>query len=88
MSDAALSGEELTRIAEALERLSPPSAEVPQFDVANAFLWHASPDRLQPVPDVKRVALELLIGIDRARDALLANTEQFAKGYAANNAMI
>ncbi|MEM9582447.1 MAG: ATP-binding protein [Pseudomonadota bacterium] len=88
MSDAVLSGEALTRIAEALERLSPPSAVVPQFDVASAFLWHASPDRLQPVLDVKRVALELLIGIDRARDTLLANTEQFAKGYAANNALL
>ncbi len=78
----------MTRIAEALERVSPPAAEVPEFSAASAFLWHVAPDRLQPVPQVKRVALDLLVGIDRARDTLLANTEQFAKGFAANNALL
>ncbi len=83
MSDAAL-----TRIAEALERVSPPPGDLPDFAQATAYLWHVAPDRLQPVPNVKRVALDLLIGIDRARDTLLANTEQFARGYAANNALL
>ncbi len=82
-SDAAL-----TRIAEALERVSPPPGVVPDFAQASAYLWHVSPDRLQPVQDVKRVALDLLIGIERSRDTLLANTEQFAKGFAANNALL
>ncbi|MEM7470886.1 MAG: ATP-binding protein [Pseudomonadota bacterium] len=82
-SDAAL-----TRIADALERVSPAPAAVPDFSKADAFLWHVGPDRLQPVPDVKRVALDLLIGVDRARDTLLANTTQFAKGFAANNALL
>ncbi|MEM6407297.1 MAG: ATP-binding protein [Pseudomonadota bacterium] len=78
----------LKRIAEALERVSPPPGAAPDFSDATAYLWHVGPDRLQPVPDVKRVALELLIGVDRARDTLLANTEQFAKGFAANNALL
>ncbi len=78
----------LTRIAEALERVAPPAADTPDFASAAAYLWHVSPDRLQPVPDVKRVALDLLVGIERARDVLLANTEQFAKGFAANNALL
>jgi hypothetical protein len=34
------------------------------------------------------VALELLLGIDRARDTLLANTRQFAAGLGANNALL
>ncbi len=80
--------EALTRIAEALERVSPPPGALPDFASAAAFLWHANPDHLQPVPQVKRVALDLLIGIDRARDTLLANTTQFAKGFAANNALL
>ncbi|MCY4179448.1 MAG: ATP-binding protein, partial [Litoreibacter sp.] len=78
----------LQRIAEALERVSPPPGTRPDFSEASAFLWHISPDRLQPVANVKRVALELLIGVDRARDTLLANTQQFAKGFAANNALL
>ncbi|MEM9210613.1 MAG: ATP-binding protein, partial [Pseudomonadota bacterium] len=32
--------------------------------------------------------LDLLFGIDRARDILRANTEQFAKGFPANNALL
>ncbi len=37
---------------------------------------------------VNRVDLDLLVGIDRARDTLLANTRRFAAGYAANNALL
>ncbi len=85
---SALDENALIRIAVALERVSPPASALPDFTTASAFLWHVSPDRLQPVHDVKRVALDLLIGIERARDTLLANTEQFARGFAANNALL
>jgi hypothetical protein len=40
------------------------------------------------VPKVNRVALDLLLGIDRSRDTLLQNTRQFAKGLPANNALL
>ncbi|MFT4013751.1 MAG: ATP-binding protein [Paracoccus sp. (in: a-proteobacteria)] len=80
--------EPLHRIAEALERMSPPPASAPSFTEAAAYVWHPDPDRLQPVPQVSRVDLSLLIGIDRARDTLLANTLQFARGFAANNALL
>ncbi|MDG4649298.1 ATP-binding protein [Roseibacterium sp. SDUM158017] len=78
----------LTRIAEALERLRPPPAEAPDWTAAEAFVWHAEPDRLDPVPKVSRVALDLLLGIDRSRDTLLQNTRQFAAGLPANNALL
>lgn len=78
----------LTRIADALERLSPPPAPVPSFTEAEAYVWHTGPDRLEPVRRVNRVPLEQLVGIDRARDTLLANTLQFAQGHAANNALL
>jgi uncharacterized protein len=83
-----VSGAELARIATALERLSPPAAPVPDFDAADAFIWHVGPDRLDPVAAVNRVSLPLLLGIDRARDTLLANTAQFARGHGANNALL
>ncbi|MDH3262403.1 MAG: ATP-binding protein [Paracoccaceae bacterium] len=78
----------LTRIAEALERLAPAASPAPDFASAEAFLWHVKPDRLTPVREVARVALPLLVGIDRARDTLLANTLQFADGLPANNALL
>ena len=78
----------LKRIARALERMAPAPAAPPDWDAAAAWLWHADPDRLEPVPAPARVALPLLVGIDRARDTLLRNTEQFAAGLPANNALL
>ena len=78
----------LRRIAEALERISPPPALLPDFAGAEALIFHSGPDRLEPVARVNRVALSLLLAIDRARDVLLANTLQFAAGLPANNALL
>ncbi len=84
-----MSGDGLARIADALERLTPPNdTALPDLSAADAFVWHPDPDRLAPVPDVNRIALDLLVGIDRTRDTLLANTARFARGHAANNALI
>ncbi len=41
-----------------------------------------------PVPRVSRVDLELLKGIERSRDTLIENTERFALGFPANNALL
>ena len=78
----------LTRIAEALERMAPAPDKAPDFGAANAFVWHVAPDRVVAVPSVSRVALNLLIGINRSRDTLLENTLQFARGLPANNALL
>ncbi|MEM7723677.1 MAG: ATP-binding protein [Pseudomonadota bacterium] len=83
-----MSNATLTRIAEALERLRPPPAEPPDWGLADAFVWHADPDHLVPVAEVNRVELSLLLGIDRSRDTLMANTRQFARGLPANNALL
>lgn len=83
MNDAAL-----IRIAEALERINPPAAKAPDFSAADAFVWQVEPDHLEPVSDVNRVALDLLVGIKSARDTLLENTVQFARGLPANNALL
>lgn len=83
MNDAAL-----IRIAAALERINPPAASAPDFDAADAFVWHVEPDHLEPVSRVSRVALDLLVGIGRSRDTLLENTMRFARGLPANNALL
>jgi predicted AAA+ superfamily ATPase len=78
----------LKRIAAALERISPAPIGAPDFGAASAFVWHPDPDRLVPVARVNRVGVELLIGVDRSRDTLMANTVQFAAGLPANNALL
>lgn len=78
----------MDRIAAALERMSPAPLAAPDFDAASAFVWQTEPDRLEPVARVARVPLELLLGVERSRDTLLANTRQFAQGLPANNALL
>lgn len=78
----------LTRIADALDRMSPAPLKSPDFGSAPAFVWHVEPDRLEPVAQVNRVDMGLLVGIDRSRDTLLDNTRRFAQGFAANNALL
>jgi hypothetical protein len=72
------------RIAAALERLAgaPPPCD---FSAADAFVFAAGTATL---PRVNRVYIGLLRGIDQARDILLGNTERFAQGFAANNALL
>lgn len=77
----------MERIAAALERMSPAPLAAPDFS-AEAFVWHTGPERLEPVTNVSRVDLSLLLGVDRSRDTLLANTLQFARGLPANNALL
>jgi predicted AAA+ superfamily ATPase len=78
----------LRRIAEALERLSPSPAALPDMHAAEAWIWRTEPDRLEPVARVARVDIALLVGVDGARDTLLENTIRFARGLPANNALL
>jgi predicted AAA+ superfamily ATPase len=82
------------RVVRALETIaahlsaSTPAAVAPEsFGDADAFVWHPN-GRLTPVPRVSRVELGLLKGIDRMRDILIENTERFADGLPANNALL
>src|SRR5689334_3794270 len=79
---------DVARIATALERLAPPAAAKPDFASAEAFVWQAASSSLLPVAKVNRVDLVLLKGINRVRDQLAENTERFARGFAANNALL
>ena len=78
----------LRRIADALDRLAPPQPSGIVGDDAEAFIWQADIGALTPVAAVSRLDLELLVGIDRARDTLLENTRWFARNFPANNALL
>src|SRR6201995_3025415 len=77
----------LEAIAAGLPATSPKTSSADVLESADAFIWHPN-GRLAPVPRVNRVDLGLLKGIDRLRDILLENTERFANGYPANNALL
>jgi predicted AAA+ superfamily ATPase len=79
----------LNRIAETLEALRPGAKTTGQvLTEADAYHWDASSGTLVPVPKVSRVPLPMLRGIDDVREILLQNTLQFARGFAANNALL
>jgi predicted AAA+ superfamily ATPase len=84
----------LSRIAAALEAIAqklphnsdgtPNQALGPE----NAYHWQGEIGTLLAIPKVSRVPLNMLKGIDTVRDILLRNTEQFARGHGANNALL
>ena len=78
----------LRRVAEALERLSPPHPDTVSLEAADAFVWHAEGKFFEPIGHINRVDLDLLKGIDQVRDVLLENTRRFAAGNPANNALL
>jgi uncharacterized protein len=88
MSPSAAPGDVFERIASALERLAPVPLPPPDFGAADAFTWHPGGRVLTPVARVNRVDMSLLKGIDRLRDILVENTERFARGFPANNALL
>jgi len=92
--NAAQDSDAPARIARALEAIAahlsasaPPPAASGSFGNADAFVWHPN-GRLSEVKRVSRVDLFLLKGIDRMRDILMENTERFANGLPANNALL
>ena len=80
-------GDVIARIAAALERLAP-QALGETLPAGDAFVWEPAQGGLIPVAHVAHVDLSLLKGIENQRDTLLANTERFAQGLPANNALL
>lgn len=78
---------QLVRIADAIAQSSATQTAL-DLGLAEAFIWHPKSQELVPVPSINRIPLDLLQGIDQNRDTLLANTERFANGLPANNALL
>lgn len=79
---------ELRALRQAVEALNPKHAPALRLDQAEGFVWNAELRQAQPVAKVNRIPLELLVGVERQRDTLLANTERFAAALPANNALL
>lgn len=77
----------LSRIADALERLSPPPPDLGALGTASSFVWRPGAGGLVAA-SVKSPPLRLLLEVERQKGALLANTRRFAAGSPANNALL
>lgn len=78
----------LTEIKEVLQERIAFKTPVVDLSQAEAFVWNSDQKALSPVARVNRVDMSLLKGIDRVRDILIENSERFARGLAANNALL
>jgi uncharacterized protein len=80
----------LERIARALE--NPPGDalpdQTPRLSAFDGFVWEPSLPQLLPVREIAALPLNLLKGIDHAREILVENTRRFAAGLPANNALL
>ena len=79
----------LGEIAISLKALAPQADKpIPALGEADAYHWDGDAGVLMAIPRVSRVPLAMLRGIDSVQDILLRNTEQFARGHGANNALL
>ena len=74
----------------ALESRMGPRPDAALFDRALALRWDArrGPGRLRPIEAPQLFDLDDLVGVDRARERLLANTEQFLAGLPFNHVLL
>lgn len=74
------------RIAEALERIAPPPP--PPADMAAHRAYHWTGAALTPVRHFAPLPLDLIIGVDRQKQALLENSRRHAMGAAAHDVLL
>ena len=77
----------LLRIAEALDRLSPPRPAEAGFEAARLFHYDAAEARFTPAADYG-LALDLLVGIDSQKSRFVENLRRFAAGLPANHVLL
>lgn len=85
MSQEALAAN-LARIADALDRISPPPAAQADPLAAPAYHWQAG--LLAPTRDFRPLPLALLTGIDAQKDSVVANGRRLAGGHAAHDVLL
>ena len=78
------------RLIDRLERLLPPESHQPDFATTLAFRWRSRNGRgtFLSVRHPHRIALEDLQGVDRQRNLVDQNTQQFVGGLPANNVLL
>ena len=78
----------LERIATALERSNPPVSDKPLLGTSDGYVWEPKSSSFTAIDHINVLDLSLLQGIEQQKTTLLANSLQFANGFAANNALL
>jgi predicted AAA+ superfamily ATPase len=76
----------LDRIAAALERLSPPPPPAADPRGHPAYVWRSA--GLQPARAFAPLPLDMLIGVDRQKAALVGNLQRLAQRHAAQDVLL
>lgn len=76
----------LARIADALDRLAPPRPPSADPSAGDAFVWEAGGLRMVAPPPAQPLAR--FAGVDRQKDALLANARRHVAGHAAHDVLL
>lgn len=78
----------LSRIADALDRLAPPSVTSANLGKASAYRWDGQNHILIPVVDIFSLPLDLLKGIPDQKQKIYENSWRFSNGLPANNVLL
>jgi uncharacterized protein len=81
-----LSEDLLRRIADALERLAPPRGEAADLSAHPAYHWDghtlAAVNTFAPLPE------NLIVGVERQKEAITENSRRHAQGHAAHDVLL
>ena len=82
--------ETLDKISKSIDRINPIFNKIDKkvLTKSKCFVWNAKINELEPVNNINRIDIDLLIGIDQAKMSLIKNTMYFAKGFSANNVLL
>ena len=78
----------LNRIADALDRLAPAAMPHTDLTASEGYMWDSKSARCVAIPRISRLPLSVLKGISSQSEKLYENTEAFALGKLANNALL
>ena len=83
-------GEQLKRVLDSIEALLPHRAGRIDWKECHAANWrrHSFAGFLDPVPEIEGIHLDDLLGIEKQKQVLVQNTEQFLNRYPANNVLL
>jgi predicted AAA+ superfamily ATPase len=81
---------QLRRVLSSLEQMLPKPVAKVDWKSSHAANWrrHSLAGFLEPVPNVEGIRLDDLLGIERQKEAVEANTRQFLAGFPANNILL
>ena len=81
-----MSDQNLRRIAEALERLSPPLLRPADLSAHPAYHWDGK--ALAAVQEFRPLPAALIVGVDRQKADLIENSRRHASGAASHDALL